>query len=95
METGRGAALPMGDLEETLPPELEQAGQMVDQLIRHLMDKDLPPLAIASALLGGSMGLISRELGPTTLLGILDQARDAVRSGHLADRAAGDAPRRT
>ena len=62
METGRGAALPMGDLEETLPPEL---------------------------------GLISRELGPTTLLGILDQARDAVRSGHFADLAAGDAPRRT
>ena len=41
------------------------------------------------------MGLISRELGPKTLLGILDQARDAVRSGHFADLAAGDAPRQT
>ena len=92
METGRGAALPRGGLDETLPVELEQAGQMVDQFIRHLMDKDLPPLAIASALLGGSMGLISRELGPKTLLGILDQAREAVRSGQFADLAEGDAP---
>ena len=94
MTTGRGAALPQDGLEETLPRELEQAGKMVDQLIRHLAEKDLPPLAIASALLGGSMGLISRELGPTTLLGILDQAREAVRSGHFSDLADGDPPRR-
>ena len=95
METGRGAARPQGGLEETLPRELEQAGQMVDQLIRHLLDKDLPPLAIASALLGGSMGLISRHLGPNALLGILDQAREAVRCGEFADLADEDAPRRT
>ncbi len=87
MSSGRGGALRSGDHEDALPRELELAGQMVDQLIRHLAEKNLPPLAVASALLGGSLGLLSRELGPKALLGVLDQARDAVRSGEFADLA--------
>ncbi len=82
---GAGRAGQVSSETEALPQELEQAGKMVDQLIRHLMDKDLPPLAIASALLGGSMGLLSRTLGKRALLGVLGQATDAVRSGQFED----------
>ena len=69
--------------QDELPQELSQAGEMVDRLIQHLLEKKLPPppLAIASALLGGSMGLLTRTVGTTALLNVLDQARDSVRSG--------------
>ena len=66
---------------EELPEELSQAGEMVDRLIQHLLEKKLPPLAIASALLGGSMGLVARTMGSGALLNVLDQARESVRSG--------------
>ncbi len=74
---------------DELPEELSQAGEMVDKLIRHLLGKKLPPLAIASALLGGSMGLLSRSVGPKALLGVLDQAREAVRSGEFDEMSDG------
>jgi hypothetical protein len=66
---------------DELPQELSQAGEMVDRLIQHLLEKKLPPLAIASALLGGSMGLVTRTVGTAALLNVLDQARESVRSG--------------
>ncbi len=66
-----------------LPEELSQAGEMVDRLIQHLLEKKLPPLAIASALLGGSMGMMARTMGSAALLRVLDQARESVRSGEF------------
>ncbi len=66
---------------DELPQELSQAGEMVDRVIQHLLEKKLPPLAIASALLGGSMGLVARSIGNAALLNVLDQARESVRSG--------------
>ena len=66
---------------DDLPQELSQAGEMVDRLIQHLLEKKLPPLAIASALLGGSMGLVTRTMGPEALLNVLEQARRSVQSG--------------
>ena len=72
---------------DDLPQELSQAGEMVDRLIQHLLEKKLPPLAVASALLGGSMGLMARTMGSAALLTVLDQARDSVRSGDF-DRVA-------
>ena len=68
---------------QSLPRELEQAGKMVDQVIGHLLDKEVPPVAIASALLGGAMGLLGRTVGSKALLGVLDQARHAVSSGEF------------
>lgn len=70
-------------MPEDLPPELAKAGEMVDRMIEHLLEKDMPPIAIASALLGGSMGLLSRTLGSRALLGILEQAASSVRSGEF------------
>ena len=73
----------MSGADEEMPAELAQAGEMVERLIGHLMDKKLPPLAIASALLGGSMGLMARAMGREATLGVLERAGQAVRSGEF------------
>ena len=78
-----------GTVPDEMPEELSQAGEMVDRLIRHLLEKKLPPLAIASALLGGSMGLVARTMGSAALLNVLDQARESVRSGDFERVAEG------
>lgn len=74
-----------GPRPEDLPEELAQAGAMVDRMIEHLLERKVAPLAIASALLGGSMGLLARTLGDAALLSVLDQATASVRSGAFAD----------
>lgn len=79
-ETDRRVATPR---PEDMPTELAQAGEMVDRLIEHLIEKKLPPLAIASALLGGAMGVLSRTLGNAALASVLDQALASVRSGEF------------
>jgi hypothetical protein len=71
-----------------LPEELAQAGAMVDKMIEHLLERRVAPLAIASALLGGSMGLLARTLGNAALLSVLDQARGSVESGEFDGLAA-------
>ncbi len=72
-----------GARPEDLPEELTQAGAMIDKVIEHLLERKVAPLAIASALLGGSMGLLSRTLGNAALLSVLDQATNSVRSGEF------------
>ena len=79
-----------GDDEE-VPRELAQAGEMVERLIGHLAEKQLPPLAIASALLGGSIGLMARTLGREAVVEVLGRALQSVRSGEL-DEVSGRRP---
>jgi hypothetical protein len=43
----------------------------------------VPPVAIASALLGGSMALLARTLGDEAIVGVLNNAIASVRSGEL------------
>jgi hypothetical protein len=45
--------------------------------------QNVPPVAIASALLGGSMALLGQTLGDDTIIGILNNAIASVRSGEL------------
>ena len=63
--------------------ELTQAGAVVDKAIGFLLDKKLPPIAVASALLGGALGLLAREMSDESILRVLDNAARAVRSGDL------------
>ena len=48
------------DRTET-PADLSHAGAVVDKAIEYMMGQNLSSLAIASALLGGSMALLSRS----------------------------------
>ena len=65
-----------------------EAGDAVDQVIQSLAKKDLPPVAIASALLGGALNVLSRTIEDETIVQILNHAIASVRNGDLreADR---------
>ena len=78
----------------SVPAELSHAGAVVDKAIEYMLGEQLPPLAIASALLGGSLGLLARTMGRPAMLRMLDNARASVTAGELDptnDREAGRA----
>jgi hypothetical protein len=69
--------------EQEPPAELSLAGSVVDKAIEYLAGQNVPPVAIASALLGGSMALLARTLGDEAIVGVLNNAIASVRSGEL------------
>ena len=68
---------------EEPPAELSLAGSVVDKAIEYMIGQNVPPVAIASALLGGSMALLARSLGDEAIVGILNNAIASVRNGEL------------
>jgi hypothetical protein len=62
---------------------LSHAGAVVDKAIEYMTGQNLDAVAIASALLGGSLALLSRSLSDDTIVGILNNAIASVRSGEL------------
>ena len=71
------------DSEQGPPAELSLAGSVVDKAIEYMIGQHVPPVAIASALLGGSMALLAQTLGDEAICGILNNAMASVRSGEL------------
>ena len=69
--------------EQQPPPDLSHAGAVVDKAIEYMLGQNLSPIAVASALLGGSLGLLARSLGDESILQVLDNAASSVRSGEL------------
>ncbi len=67
------------------PAHLSHAGAVVDKAIEYMMQQQLSSLAIASALLGGSMALLARSMSDDAIVGILQNAIGSVRSGELRD----------
>ncbi len=67
----------------SVPAELSHAGAVVDKAIEYMVSKELPPLAIASALLGGSLGVLARTMDQAAMLRMLANAADSVRAGEL------------
>jgi hypothetical protein len=79
----------------TQPPEIPErdltlAGSVVDKAIEHLVGKNVSPVAIASALLGGAMGVLSHTLPDDVILQILGNAMESVESGDLRKTAGRD-----
>ena len=78
----------------SVPAELSHAGAVIDKAIEYMLGEHLPPLAIASALLGGSLGLLARTMDRAAMMRMLDNARASVAAGELDpvnDREAGRA----
>ena len=73
----------MSDDMNKAPAHLSHAGAVVDKAIEYMMQQNLSSLAIASALLGGSMALLARSMSDEAILGILTNAMESVRSGEL------------
>lgn len=65
--------------------QILEAGQMIDRLVSHMMEKNLPSVAIASALLGGALTVLSAALPDEAILRILDNAAESVKSGALRE----------
>ena len=74
------------------PPErdLAQAGSVVDKSIEFMTGQNITPLAIASALLGGAMGVLCRTLPDDVVVQILQNAMDSVESGEMRGQAGRD-----
>ena len=74
------------DRDVEIPIELSDAGAIVDHAIKHMLERELPPMAIASALLGGSLCLLARTMGDEAVLQVLHNAAAGVRAGDLQRR---------
>ena len=73
---------------ETDPPENEMneishAGAVVDKAIEYMAGQNLPPLAIASALLGGAVGMLARDMSDEAIVNVLNNAIRSVRNGEF------------
>lgn len=75
---------PMGEA----PQDLSHAGSVVDKAIEYMMQQRIGPLSAASALLGGAIGLLSRQMGDEAVIKVLQNAIASVRAGELR----GDGP---
>ncbi len=71
-------------MDDSNPPaDLSHAGAVVDKAIEYMLGQNLPAIAVASALLGGSLGLLARSMGDELIVQVLQNAMASVRSGEL------------
>jgi hypothetical protein len=70
--------------------DLSLAGSVIDKAIEHMMSKNINSIAIASALLGGAMGMLARALPDDVVIQILNNAIESVESGELRQNAGKD-----
>jgi hypothetical protein len=72
---------------DTVPEDLNQAGAVIGKAVEYMMSKEIGSLAIASALLGGALGLLARSMSDAAIESILQNAIASVRSGELRREA--------
>jgi len=63
--------------------ELSHAGAVVDKAIEYMLQQNIGAVEIASALLGGSLALLSRSVADEAIVHILNNAIASVRAGEL------------
>lgn len=73
---------------------LGRAGEVVERTIAFLAEQQTEPMIVASALLGGALGLLTSCLEDAAVIRILENAIASVQSGEFrnaADEQAGGA----
>ena len=65
------------------PADLSHAGAIIDKAIEYMMGQNIGSVAIASALLGGSLALLARGMDEDAIVRILENAIASVRAGEL------------
>jgi hypothetical protein len=65
------------------PEDLSHAGAVVDKAIEYMSGQSISSMAIASALLGGSMGVLARNMGDEAIVRVLENAIASVQAGEL------------
>lgn len=73
----------MDDDASGAPADLSHAGAVVDKAVEYMIGQNISSIAIASALLGGSLGLLARSVDDASIEHILENALRSVRSGEL------------
>lgn len=68
------------------PADLSHAGAVIDKAIEYMAGQNISELAIASALLGGAMGMLARALDDQAIIGVLNNAIASVKAGELRSR---------
>ena len=71
------------DPEGIAPQDLTHAGAVVDKAIEYMMEQQIASISIASALLGGALGVLSRSMDDRAVAHVLRQALASVESGEL------------
>ena len=69
--------------DEPPPADLNHAGAVVDKAIEYMTSQNIGSVAVASALLGGAMGMLVRSLDDGSVVRILERAIESVRSGEM------------
>lgn len=73
------------DPQGTAPEDLSHAGSVVDKAIEYMIEQRIAPVSIASALLGGALGLLARTLDDRSIAAVLRNALASVESGELRE----------
>jgi len=84
------------DPEGMAPEDLSHAGSVVDKAIEYMLEQGIMPISVASALLGGALGMLSRTMNDQAVAQVLRSALASVEAGELAamrEAQAGETPR--
>ncbi len=71
------------DPQGMAPEDLSHAGSVVDKAIEYMIEQKIAPISIASALLGGALGLLARSMDDRSVAAVLRNALASVESGEL------------
>jgi hypothetical protein len=74
--------MPENDMDGA-PADLSHAGAVVDKAIEFMTSQNISSIAVASALLGGALGMLTRSLDDEAIVRILENAVASVRAGEF------------
>jgi hypothetical protein len=69
--------------DEKLAADLTQAGHAIEHAVEELRRQGLGPMPIASAMLGGALGLLAQVMDDNAILNVLHSAAQGVSTGEL------------
>ena len=69
--------------DSSSPENLSHAGAVIDKAVEYMAGQNIDQLTIASALLGGAMGMLARSMNDDAILQVLHNAIASVKSGDL------------
>ncbi len=71
------------DTDAKLAADLAAAGAAIEKTVDELRHKGLDAMPIASAMLGGALGLLAHVMEDSAILNVLHSAATGVASGEL------------
>ncbi|MBI0535555.1 hypothetical protein D9599_08225 [Roseomonas sp. KE2513] len=71
------------DPQGNAPEDLSHAGSVTDKAIEYMIEQGIAPISVASALLGGALGLMARTMEDPAIARVLRSALASVENGEL------------